>query len=97
VRLVWTDLEVDIVDRVLERLGTTESTTLAIKREVAGKIQVTSLLWDVILPGEVLEVRRVDGRLHVAEASAPRRRGPSGWVLMTLAPGTAAIDKVIEA
>jgi hypothetical protein len=37
---------VDIVDKILERLGTTESTTLALKREVGGKIRVTSLLWE---------------------------------------------------
>jgi hypothetical protein len=51
--------------KVLERLGTTESTTLALKREEGGKIRVTSLLWEapkVILRGEVLEVPNVDGR-----------------------------------
>jgi hypothetical protein len=56
---------VDIAESVLEKLGTTESTTLALKREVGGKIRVASLLWEtpkVILPGEVLEVRNVDGR-----------------------------------
>jgi hypothetical protein len=50
---------VDILERVLERLGTTESTTLALKSEVGGKIRITSLLWEspeVILRGEVLEV-----------------------------------------
>jgi hypothetical protein len=34
-----------------------------------GKIRVTSLLWEapkVILKGEVLEVRNVDGVLHIA-------------------------------
>jgi hypothetical protein len=65
---------------VLERLGTTESSSLALKREDGGKIRVTSLLWEdarVILRDEVLVVRNVDGRLRVAEASAPRRLGPS--------------------
>jgi hypothetical protein len=33
-----------LVDKVLERLGTTESTTLALKSEVGGKIRVASLL-----------------------------------------------------
>jgi hypothetical protein len=40
-------------------LGTTESTTLALKREVGGKIRVASLLWEalkVILRNEVLEI-----------------------------------------
>ena len=57
------------MEKVLEKLGTTESTTLAVKREVGGKIRVASLLWEapkVILRGEVPEVRHVDGRLHVA-------------------------------
>ena len=56
---------VDIVEKVLKRLGTTESTTLAFKREDGGKIRVASLLWEarnVILRSEVLEVRNVDGR-----------------------------------
>jgi hypothetical protein len=59
------------VGKVLEKLGTTESTTLTLKREDGGKIRVTSLLWEapkVILKGEMLEVRNVDCPLRVAEA-----------------------------
>jgi hypothetical protein len=44
-------------------------TTLALSREVDGKIRVTSLPWEapkVILRNEVLEVRNVDGVLHIA-------------------------------
>jgi hypothetical protein len=51
---------VDKLEKVLEKLGTTESTTLAFKREEVGKIRVASLLWEtpkVILRGEVPEVR----------------------------------------
>ena len=58
-----------MTESVLERLGTTESTTLALARDPGGNIRVTSLLWPepkVILKGEVLEVRNVDGRLHIA-------------------------------
>jgi hypothetical protein len=58
-----------MTEKVLEKLGTTESTTLALSRETDGKIRVTSLLWEapkVILRGEVLEARNVDGRLHIA-------------------------------
>ena len=58
-----------MTESVLERLGTTESTTLVLTREAGGKIRVTSLLWPepkVILKDEVLEVRNVDGRLHIA-------------------------------
>jgi hypothetical protein len=53
----------------LERLGTTESTTLALKPEDGGKIRVASLPWEapkVILKGEVLAVRNVDRVLHIA-------------------------------
>jgi hypothetical protein len=67
------------VEKLLEKLKTTESTTLAVKREVDGKIRVASLLWEdarVILRDEVLVVRNVDGRLRVAEAPAPRRLEP---------------------
>jgi hypothetical protein len=56
-------------ETVIEKLGTTESTTLALAREADGKIRVTSLLWDtpkVILAHEVLEIRNVDGVLHIA-------------------------------
>jgi hypothetical protein len=55
-----TDIGDFAVEKVLERLGTTESTTLAIKREVGGKIRVASLLWEapkVIFRGEAPEVR----------------------------------------
>jgi hypothetical protein len=57
------------VEKVLEKLGTTESTTLALKREDGGKIRITSQLWPepkVTLKGEVLEIRNVEGRLHIA-------------------------------
>jgi hypothetical protein len=53
-----------MTEKALERPGTTESTTLALKREDGDKIRVTSLLWaapKVILKGEVLEARNVDG------------------------------------
>jgi hypothetical protein len=62
---------VDIAENVLEKLGTTESTTLALTREDGGKIRVASLLWEdarVILRDEMLEVRNVDCPLRVAEA-----------------------------
>jgi hypothetical protein len=60
---------VDIAETVLEKLGTTESVSLILKREDGGKIRVTSHLWEsakVILRNEVLEIRNVDGVLHIA-------------------------------
>jgi hypothetical protein len=59
----------DKQEKVLERLAVTDKTTLAIEKVPEGKIRVTSSLWadeKVILKGQVLEVRNVDGRLHVA-------------------------------
>jgi hypothetical protein len=61
-----------MTENVLERLGTTESTTVELKREDGGKIRVTSTLREspkVILQGEVLEVCNVDG-----PAYCPARR-----------------------
>jgi hypothetical protein len=37
-------MEVHSVEKVLERLGTTEGTTPAIRREIDGKIRVTSTI-----------------------------------------------------
>jgi hypothetical protein len=54
-----------MTNSVIERMGTTESTTLALKREDGGKIRRASMLWEdarVILRDEVLEVPNVDGR-----------------------------------
>ena len=59
-------------------MGITENATLNVRREEGGKIRVTSSLWDsekVILKGEVLEVRNVDGRLYVAR----KQRFPNDW------------------
>jgi hypothetical protein len=35
-----------MTENALKKLGTTESTTLALKREDGGKIRVTSLFWE---------------------------------------------------
>ena len=47
----------------------TEHTTITVRRELGGKIRVTSALWEdakAIDKHEVLEVRNVGGRLHIA-------------------------------
>jgi hypothetical protein len=57
------------METVLEKLGTTESTTISVSREAGGKVRVTSLLWPepkVILKDEVLVIRNADGRLQLA-------------------------------
>jgi hypothetical protein len=54
---------------VLEKLATSEKATIVIERQPDGKMRVTSGSWDgekVILKDQVLEVRCVDGRLHIA-------------------------------
>jgi hypothetical protein len=57
------------LEKVLEKLATTEKTTLVLARDTEGKILVTSNSWPderVILKDQVLEVRNVEGRFHVA-------------------------------
>jgi hypothetical protein len=62
-------MRVENAEKVIERLATTESASLIVKREPDGKMRVTSGSWDgekVFLRDQVLEVRNGDGRLHVA-------------------------------
>jgi hypothetical protein len=59
----------DTLEKVLERLATTEKSTIVVARDPDGKMRVTSGSWEgekVILRDQVLEVRSVDNRLHVA-------------------------------
>jgi hypothetical protein len=60
---------VDNREKVLERLAVTEKTTIVVARDHELKMRVMSGSWEgekVFLRGEVLEIRNVDGRLHVA-------------------------------
>jgi hypothetical protein len=53
----------------LETLATSDKATIVIERLTDRKMRVTSGSWDrekVILRDQMLEVRNVDGRLHVA-------------------------------
>lgn len=59
----------DTLEKVLEPMATSEDTTLVVKREPEGKMRVTSRHWEeakVFLKNELLEVRNVDGPLHIA-------------------------------
>jgi hypothetical protein len=59
----------DTLEKVLERLATTDKSTIVIERQPDGKMRVTSGSWDgekVFLRDRVLEVRNVEGRIHVA-------------------------------
>ena len=63
-----------MAEKVLERLAVTEKSTTIIKRQPGGKMRVTSGSWDgekVFFRDQVLEVRNVEGRIHVARK--PRR------------------------
>jgi hypothetical protein len=71
-------IRVDSLEKVREKLATTEKTTIAIAREAGGKIRVTSGSWEgekVILKDQVLEVRNVDGRLYVSR----KAKKPDEW------------------
>ena len=62
-------MRTDIEEKVLEKLATSDKATIVVERQSDGKMRVTSRSWDgekVILRDQVLEVRNVDGRLHVA-------------------------------
>jgi hypothetical protein len=71
-------MRTDIEEKVLEKLTTSDKATIVIERQPDGKMRVTSGSWDgekVILRDQVLEVRNVDGRLHVAR----KERRPDEW------------------
>jgi hypothetical protein len=62
-------MRADIEEKVLEKLATSDKATIVIERQINGGMRVTSGSWDgekVILPDQVLEVRNVEGRLHVS-------------------------------
>ena len=66
------------LEKVLEKLATTDKATLVFEKAPEGKVRVTASTWaseKVILKGEVLKVRNVDGQLHVAR----KERRPDEW------------------
>ena len=68
----------DNLEKVLERLATSEKLTIVVAREIDGKMRVTSGSWEgekVFYKDQVLEVRNVDGRLHLAR----KVRNPNEW------------------
>jgi hypothetical protein len=69
-----------LLKKVLERLATSDKTTIAIEKQRDGKMRVTSGSWDgqkIFLKDQVIEVRHTnaDGRLHVARKT---KRGTTG-------------------
>jgi hypothetical protein len=62
-------MRTDSPEKALEKLATSDKATIVVERQSDGKMRVTSGSWDgekVFLRDQVLEVRNVDGRLHVA-------------------------------
>lgn len=62
-------MRTDIEEKVLEKLATSDKVTIVIERLTDGKMQATSSSWDgekLILCDRALEVRIVDGHLHIA-------------------------------
>jgi hypothetical protein len=61
-------MRTDTTEKVLEKLATSDKATIVLERQPDGKMRVTSGSWDgekVFSRDQVLEVRNVDGRLHV--------------------------------
>jgi hypothetical protein len=74
-------MRTDIEEKVLEKLATSDRVTIVVERQSDGKMRVTSGSWDgekVILRDQVLEVSKVEGRLHVADGE--RRAGDNSKV-----------------
>jgi hypothetical protein len=62
-------MRADNEEKVLEKLATSDKIGIIIERQPDGKMRVTSASWDaekVFLRDQVLEVRNVEGRIHVA-------------------------------
>jgi len=67
-----------LLNRVIEKLATSDKVTLTAERLLEGKMRVTSNSFadeKVLAPDHVLEVRNVSGRLHVAR----KERHPDEW------------------
>ena len=86
--------------RVLERLAISEKIPLIVERQPDGKMRVTSGSWDgekVFFRDQVLEVRAVEGRLHIAR----KEKSPDEWDPPVVpydpyGPGSAGSDEILE-
>jgi hypothetical protein len=71
------------LEKVIEKLATSEKCSIIIARELDGKMRVTSGSWDgekVFLKDQVLEIRNVDGRLYVPPIEPYDPYGPGTGV-----------------
>ena len=87
---------------VLERLATSDKTTIVIERQPDGKMRVTSVSWDgekIFLRDQVIEVRHAnaDSRLHVScKTKAPDDWDPPYESYDPYGPGGVASDEFID-
>ena len=75
---------VDIQGKVLERLATSDKSTIVIERQPDGKMRVTSGSWDgekVLLKDQVLKARTLTGCLLASQNPAPGPVGPANRTL----------------
>jgi hypothetical protein len=78
-------------EKVLEKLATSDKATIVIERQPDGKMRVTSGSWDgekVILPDQVLEVRRRRPGAVARGARKPNEWDPPDRALRSVWPGT---------
>jgi hypothetical protein len=91
---------VDSLEKVIEKLATSEKCSIIIARELDGEMRVTSGSWDgekVFLKDQVLEVRNVDGRLYIArKAKKPDEWDPPIPAYDPYGPGVTVSDHDIE-
>jgi hypothetical protein len=75
----------EMVEKVLERLGTTDGTTLVLKREAEGKIRVTSTPWEEVkvlgratcLRSAMLRAGSISHARRASRTSGSRRSNPT--------------------
>ena len=91
-----------LAKKFLERLATSDKTTIVVERQPDGKMRVTSGSWDgekVFLKDQVLKVRHAvaDARLHVArKTKAPDDWDPPYESYDPHSPGGVASDEFID-
>ena len=89
-------------EKVLERLATSDETTIVIEKQRDGQMRVTSGSWDgekIIFRDQGLEVRHAvpDARLHLArKTKAPDDWGPPYESYDPYGPGGLASDEFID-
>ena len=69
-------MRLELLEKVIEKLPTSEAITIGIERQPDGKMRVTSGSWEgekIFLPGQVLEGR--DGQYRPAAVRCSQNQG----------------------